>query len=188
MIEFVQQSQERYGPPAPVDILQEEAEFVRLLSLYRQRRPWRVLEIGTYKGGTFYHWLNNARRGALVVSVDTDPLNTEMYNSWCAPEVGWRQIVGDSRDKKTLRAAKQHGPYDWVFIDAGHLDGEVRADWKNYRPMAASPSVVAFHDIAHHPGLERVQVHLLWAEIRDVYQTIEYLSDGGSGIGVVFMP
>ena len=59
------------GPPAPVAVFQWEAEFVPLLDLYRERAPRAVLEIGTYLGGTFYHWLQNARPGATVVSVDS---------------------------------------------------------------------------------------------------------------------
>ena len=48
-----------YGPPTPVPIFQWEKEFEVLLELYRRETPERVLEIGTYHGGTLFHWLRN---------------------------------------------------------------------------------------------------------------------------------
>ena len=51
-----------YGPPTPVPIFQWEREFEVLLELYRRETPAAVLEIGTYHGGTLFHWLRNAHR------------------------------------------------------------------------------------------------------------------------------
>jgi cephalosporin hydroxylase len=58
------------GPPSPVPILQREAEFSVLLELYRRLEPLKVLEIGTYHGGTLYHWLQNGSAD-LIVSLDS---------------------------------------------------------------------------------------------------------------------
>lgn len=188
VIEFVEQGRPEYGPPAPVQIIQEEVEFAQLLGLYRKREPKRVLEVGTYTGGTFFHWLQNAPSGATVVSVDLyeDVDNSDMYTNWCAPGVMSVVIRGDSRDEKTLEAARVFEPYDWIFIDGGHRYEEVSADWENYRPMAAPGAVVAFHDIAvDEEVLPSIQVGRLWKEIKAEHETREFV-DGGSGIGVVF--
>ncbi len=63
------EQQEGYGPPTPVPIFQWEKEFEVLLELYRRLAPWRVLEVGTYHGGTLYHWLRNASPGTTTRSI-----------------------------------------------------------------------------------------------------------------------
>lgn len=184
---MIDQGNPAYGPPAPVKIIQHEAEFGPLLDLYRERRPARVLEVGTYAGGTLYHWLTNATPGALVVSVDlyADVDNSHLYDGWTPAGVAWQKIRGDSRDAWTVERARVLGPYDWVFLDAGHKEAEVRADWANYSPMVNPGGVVALHDVAL--AIEgRVEVHLLWADLKAQHRTHEIV-DGGAGIGVVFL-
>lgn len=172
----------------PVPILQREGEFDVLLEMYRERAPRRVLEIGTYHGGTLYHWLQNATLGTLVVSVDsyvTDVDNRQLYPEWVPDGVDLYVIEGDNRDTRVLEQVDRDSPYDWVFIDAGHLYDEVKSDWLNYGPMCTG--VVCFHDILH-PDVAR-----LWAEVKTEHETRELISDpitewdGWCGIGCVFM-
>lgn len=187
--EFIEQGSPAYGPPAPVPIIQEEVEFVQLLDLYRERAPMRVLEIGTYTGGTFFHWLQNARPGAVVVSVDLyeDADNSHLYGDWAPDGVEWVVIRGDTRDDEVIGAARVFAPYDWVFIDAGHFETEVRPDWEHYGPMAKPGGIVAFHDIdISEEQLPNIQVGRVWRDIKETHRTRE-ICEGGSGIGVVFV-
>lgn len=186
--EFIEQDRERYGPPAPVPILQEEVEFTPLLDLYRERKPQRVLELGTYTGGTLFHWLQNAPSGALIVSVDDWHGNAEIYSEWCAPGVSYEIVRGDTRDLDVVEFVREYAPFDWAFVDAGHLDEEVRDDWAHYGPMMGPDSVMAFHDILKLKGLPRIQVFHLWAELREKFTHREITSPDGSGIGVLFLP
>src|SRR3990167_10103182 len=119
-----------YGPAAPVQIFQHEAEFSALLDLYRERKPRRVLEIGSYHGGTLYHWLTNAQPGAFVVSLDTYTAadNRHLYAGWVPDEVTLRVVRGDSRDALIVETVRDFAPYDWLFIDAGHWYPEVKSD------------------------------------------------------------
>ena len=175
----------------PVQIFQHEEEFEELLCLYREKRPPRVLEIGTYHGGTLYHWLRCAAPGATVVSVDSYAVgvdNSALYDDWCDGDVRLVVVRGDSADPDTVAKVASYGPYEWVFIDAGHLEDEVRADWENYRPLATG--VVAFHDILpptrEHP---EIQVAPLWQEIRETHDTVEIIADPNApwgGIGVCY--
>jgi len=187
--EFVEQGRPTYGPPAPVQIIQEEVDFAPLLDLYRERKPMRVLEVGTYTGGTFFHWLQNAQPGSVVVSVDMyeDADNTHLYDSWAPEGVTWHAIKGESSDEETVEAARALSPYDWIFIDAGHREHEVRADWENYGPMASPGGIVAFHDIAEMPDLPSIQVDKVWSEIKQGRETREILNPDTSGIGIVFV-
>ncbi len=184
-----------YGPPAPVEIYQWEEEFEQLLDVYRDRQPKRVLEIGTYHGGTLYHWLQNAVPGTTVVSVDSYAVrvdNRHLYTEWCPEGVDVVAIAGDSHDPATVKDVSALEPYDWVWIDAGHRYLEVSKDWDLYTPMVHEGAVVCLHDIRpasrNHPEIE---VSQLWREIKamGLFETREILGhnvDWG-GIGIVYV-
>jgi predicted O-methyltransferase YrrM len=174
----------------PVPILQREGEFDVLLDMYAKRKPKRVLEIGTYHGGTLYHWLQNAQPGTLVVSLDSYPTevdNRYLFGEWIPEGVQLDVIEGDSRDSAIIESVRRQGPYDWIFIDAGHFYEEVSADWLNYGAMCAKGGLVGFHDILYS------DVARLWEEIKAEHETREIISDpitewhGWCGIGCVLM-
>jgi len=172
--------------PSAVPCLQREAEFTQLLELYRERRPLSVLEIGTYHGGTLYHWLQNAQSGAMVVSVDsyaTEVDNRHLYDEWTPDDVTLHVVEGNTHAPSTLAEVREYSPsYEWVFIDAGHFFNEVRNDWLYYG--ALSDDIVCFHDINHPP------VARLWASIKSRFETLEIVSEPITewhGIGVVLM-
>lgn len=188
---------EDYGPATPVRIFQHEWEFEQLLQLYRLREPQKVLEIGTFHGGSLYHLLREAPNGATVVSVDNYAAgvdNRSQYGQWCPDDVTLHVIAGNSQDAKTIEQVQGFAPYEFIFIDAGHLYHEVATDWHNYRPMAdlGFGSVVAFHDIVEntkaHPEIE---VYKLWEAIRrSGYVTQEFVCGPEmewGGIGIVYL-
>jgi cephalosporin hydroxylase len=172
--------------PSVVPCLQREAEFSKVLDVYRYQKPARVLEIGTYHGGTLYHWLRNALPGTLIVSVDsyvTEVDNRHLYDEWTPEGVTLHVVEGNTHAPSTLAEVREYSDsYDWVFIDAGHHYEEVKADWLNYGFL--SDDVVCFHDILY-PHVAR-----LWAEIKAEYKTREIISDPTTewhGIGCVLM-
>jgi predicted O-methyltransferase YrrM len=185
-----------YGPATPVPIFQWEQEFTQLLDLYRELAPKRVLEVGTYHGGTLYHWLTNAAEGAKIATVDSYAVgvdNRALYDTWVPGGVKLKVIAGRSAAESTVAHAKEWAPYDFIFIDAGHYYTEVKADWEAYLPLAQKGAVVAFHDILPpsvvHPEIE---VARLWAEIKaEGYETEEFIANPEAdwgGIGVVRLP
>ena len=182
-----------HSTPTPVPIFQREWELVQLLNLYGEKRPRRVLEIGTFHGGTLYHWLRNAVPGAVVVSVDSYRENVDnrhLYASWTPPGVTLHALMGDSRDPSLLAMVRDFAPFDWIFIDAGHLEHEVQADWDNYRVMAATGATIALHDICPSPH-DWIRVDRVWRTIQaQGYITQELVCAYGldwSGIGVVYL-
>jgi predicted O-methyltransferase YrrM len=186
-----------YDPPAPVPIFQHQFEFQHLLSLYAARKPMRVLEVGTYYGGTLYHLLRLAPRGATVVSADIyntgpDTDNRALYPDWTPDGVTLHVIVGDSRKSSTVRQVAAHAPFDFIWIDADHYEASVQLDWDNYGAMAAPGAIVAFHDIITHESWPSIEVEKVWRRIQaQGYVTQEIVAQpdaGWGGIGVVFMP
>ena len=183
---------EGYGPPTPVPIFQWEAEFSKLLEIYKEQKPKRVLEVGTYHGGTLYHWLKNAQPGSLVVSVDaycSGIDNRHLYQSWCPPGVEVFSIQGNSMEQVTVDAAAYFAPYDWVWIDAGHEYHEVKSDWEKYGALCKPGGIVCFHDILPPSATwPKIEVSFLWKELKQKYWTKELIHDpkaAWGGIGVV---
>lgn len=181
-----------HSVPTPVPIFQREWEFLQLLNLYGERRPRRVLEVGTFHGGTLYHWLQSAAPRATIISVDSYSENVDnrhLYPAWTPAGVTLEAIQGDSRAESTIARVRAFAPFDWIFIDAGHLEHEVQADWDAYSPMAERGAIIALHDIMRSPH-DWIQVDRVWERIQhqgDVTQ--EFVCATGldwSGIGVVF--
>lgn len=184
---------EGYGPEAPVQVFQRDWEFSTLLELFRDRQPRRILEVGSYHGGTLYHWLHNATKNSLVVSVDTYTAadNRDLYPEWANGHT-LEVIQGDSASEKTVERVAEHAPYEWVFIDADHLYENVKADWENYQPMCGQGGIIALHDIYSDPNLHpEIEVNRLWREIQARgYITQELVCNtqlAWSGIGVVYL-
>jgi predicted O-methyltransferase YrrM len=183
-----------YGPPTPVPIFQWEQEFTQLLDVYRELAPRRVLEVGSYFGGSLFHWLQNAPEGSTVVSVDSYAVgvdNRHLYHDWVPDGVSLQVIAGKSAAESTVTQAKAWAPYDFIFIDAGHYYTEVRADWDAYLPLAQKGAVVAFHDILTHSEHPEIEVGRLWAEVKEDFETEEIVANPDAawgGIGVVRLP
>jgi predicted O-methyltransferase YrrM len=181
------------GPPAPVPILQWEAEYRVLLELYKRLAPNSMLEIGTYHGGTLYHWLQNSFN-TKIVTVDSYAVgvdNRDQYDDW--NQYGRNDLVvlvGDTNKPETAKVVHEHGPFDWLFIDAGHYLPEVTADWNNYRPMVRPGGIAVLHDILTHPAWPSIEVGQLWAEIKNTHDTFEIIADHHAqwgGIGVCLL-
>ena len=188
------EQQDGYGPPTPVPIFQWEPEFSTLLALYRNYKPKSVLEVGTYHGGTLYHWLQNSRKGTRIVSVDSFVMgvdNRHLYDDWNTSGADLHTVVGDSSNPDTIAAVEELGPFEWLFIDGGHYYQEVKADWENYGPMVKRGGVVCFHDILTHPSWPSIEVGRLWEEIKQDHLTFEIVQNrkaAWGGIGVVVLP
>jgi predicted O-methyltransferase YrrM len=67
--------------------------------------------------------------------------------------------------------------FDFLFIDADHSYGGVKADWDNWTKLLSKPAYVVLHDIAL-PGFGVMQ---FWQEL-----CREYRHEAQGNIGVIF--
>ena len=151
-----------------------------------------MLEVGCWKGGTLWHWLQQP--DTEVTAVDDQMRESEDWQDW-ALEAGstLHQIQGDSRHPDIIEAAREHGPYDFVFIDGDHSYEAVRADVDSYGVMVAPGGVLVLHDILPRPGYGVAQV---WAELKAI-EGVRYMeiaknatepgNEGPCGIGIVWV-
>jgi predicted O-methyltransferase YrrM len=181
----------------PVPIHQFESEIEQLIDLYRELAPMKALEIGTYDGGTFYHWLKNAAEGALVVSVDLYDFedfhdNRGLYRSWTPKGVRRKVMAADSTKLKTKRELRKLAPFDFAFIDGDHSYETARSDFDLCLDLVRPGGIIALHDIVPPPQpVPWMQVDRLWAEITaGDFKTRQFVAttyQTWGGIGVVYV-
>lgn len=140
-----------------------------------------ILEIGSCHGHTLLSMANCMGDKGKVVSIDAghdiDMLQATV-DGLKAGGFDAHLFHGDSTSVQAVAFAREHGPFDFVFIDGGHDFPVCRLDWENYGPMG---KVVAFHDIAH----PHHDVRHLWEEIKAGNRTEERVLSM-MGIGVVY--
>lgn len=135
-----------------VEVLQVQSELDWMVALYQERKPKRVLEIGTHMGGTLREWLQHAHVGTTVVAVDLLHQNANNYRRWVEPGVTLVTITGSSQAPWTCDAIKRFSGYHWVFIDGDHSREAVRADVFLALTQICSGGVILMHDIVGGDG------------------------------------
>lgn len=133
------------------ELLQVASEFDPVLEIYREAAPERVLEIGCWDGMSLRAWLQEAAP-ALVVAVDLEHRNRIFYDAWRKPGTDLHVYQGDSMSDEMIAAIREHGPYDWVFVDGDHSDTGVGSDVAVCLPLIRPGGRLLLHDITPQAG------------------------------------
>lgn len=64
----------------------------------------------------------------------------------------------DTHGDRAIELARSQGPYDLLFIDAGHDHYDVAQDYFDYGPMVRKGGIIAFHDAIRRPKYPEVGV------------------------------
>jgi len=135
--------------------LQDPTELAVFLKLLRNENIRSYLEIGSKFGGSLWQVATVMPKGSRIVSVDLPHGDNSFKESQphleeCVKrlrkELGYDAylFLGDSTDPEIVAKVAALAPFDACLSDANHTAPFVRADWKNYGPLA---KIVAFHDI-----------------------------------------
>ena len=65
--------------------------------------------------------------------------------------------------------ARNHGPYDVLFIDAGHSYADVEQDFRLYAPLVVKGGIIAFHDALPRKEYPEIEVHEFLKTLEDVH-------------------
>lgn len=166
-------------------ILQNQEEYLWYTKFSIGLKVERYLEIGSYKGDTFYSVIANAPTGSLGVSIDTNvEPSTETIRELDSLGYRLRVLQGDSKSEEMINYAKSFGPYDLILIDGDHSYDGVKADWENYHYLAP---VVVIHDVMGRDNEFTKDVYRFWQELKVDKRYIEVnLSNYQLGYGVIF--
>jgi predicted O-methyltransferase YrrM len=187
--------------------MQKLAELAPLLTLLARRPPAAVVEIGTYRGGTFYALCKVAARDATLISIDLpgglfgggySEEEARAMHDWGSRDQSLHFLPRDSHDastRDTVTELLDGRQIDFLLIDGDHRYEGVRRDFELYSPLVGPGGVVAFHDILPHPRQPLCQVDAFWNEVKPRYRHLELVDareDWGAGqwggIGVLRWP
>jgi predicted O-methyltransferase YrrM len=144
-------------------------ELTILCGLVHQLRARRVLEIGTFDGGTTLNLAENVSDDGMVTTVDLPPdwrsgnAGHDPGNVPAASMVGQkfraapsakriRQVFGDSA---RLDWRELGGPFDLIFIDGSHEYEYVRQDTANALRVIRPGGLILWHDYGIIEGVSR---------------------------------
>lgn len=184
---------------------QNPSEIEALYDRICELNPKRVLEIGTAKGGSLYLWTQAATDDALIVSADLPggefgggypTPRLALYQAFAKPNQTLHLLRIDSHKPESLTQVTDlfGGPtVDFAFIDGDHRYEGVRQDFLEYSQLVRPGGLIAFHDILPQPDSPETQVCRLWEEIRDHFQTWEFVDRDERqyvtiGIGLLQVP
>jgi len=160
---------------------QKKYEILAVQELMKNDKIEKILEIGTFAGGTALLWAHMvAPYNGKVYCVDinfTD--NDNIFNGGknLYKDTPYEKFVieleGDSQDTEFIKKVKDTvGKVDMLFIDGDHLYTSVKNDFYNFRPLVKKGGYILLHDIINtevtHPEL-RVFVERFWNELKIEY-------------------
>lgn len=181
----------------PVPCLQHEGELQEFLEIYKEMQPKKVLEIGSFYGGTLWFFIkNNPDKLETLISLDmlipqTDKRYNEMiesrskWNDWCPFLLDFYTFEGNSRDQSIIETIKKDNylnEIDLLHIDGDHSYEGVKADYENFKSLVKPGGIIVFHDVV---GIETVA--RFWNELKEQFpesfRTISH--ENGWGIGIL---
>lgn len=153
-------------------------EFSWLLDKISTLKSRKIaVEIGVYKGGTFYAFMQFFDK---VIGIDIKervlPFKLRTDDQY---------IIGNSRDLNIV--LKIQNNIDFLFIDGDHSYEGVRGDFNLWGPKVKKGGMIVFHDIvgADISGY-KYGVRDFWNEIKKNYDTEEEKShEKYFGIGII---
>jgi predicted O-methyltransferase YrrM len=180
--------------------MQIHSEISALLEILKTRKPERVLEIGTARGGTFFLLTRVASADAQLITVDLPngpfgadsyPWRTALVRSLGRERQEIHVLRADSQRMETLDRVKEllcGKTLDFLFIDGDHRYEGVKTDFASYAPLVRTGGLIALHDIV--PGEEKYvgDVPDFWREMkqgRRAREFVESWEQGGYGIGLL---
>lgn len=161
---------------------QVRIEFFLLLRLCRAMGlSKKVLQIGLGIPGGTHKLFRSAFESVWTIERDRDTLN-RYVNAF--PNEG-HFVLGDSHDLAVRDAVKAEGPFDLVFIDAGHTYEDVKRDFNLYSRLVKRGGIVALHDACKRPGYEdEIEVWCLVDELRANGVLVNMI---GSEVGIAWL-
>lgn len=186
-----------------IDTHQSDWELRELIEIYKALSPGRIVEVGSFRGGTLYQWLKYARPGAVVVNIDNfDSMNWmenrsfievfgREWQSWVHDGMRLYTLVKDSHAPDTLAKVLEYidDGIEFLFIDADHSYEAVCQDFNDYGNHVKKGGIIALHDIKQQDIRPNYGVWKLWNEIKEagyVTRELKVIGDG-KGIGVVYV-
>ena len=178
-----------------VGVFQEPAEIKALFELAYERQPSKMIEIGSYQGGTALVLAGALKRPAKLLLIDF-PHHRAALAAKLAGTVDYirsegfevEYFNGASSSSGAYAAAKNMGGAGFMFIDGCHGTKMVIHDYMAYRDYILDGGLITFHDVLRQTRRAWAFMTTAWGKQGLKSWTIKqvpYVTRGPKGIGVV---
>lgn len=186
----------------PIKSGQIQFEIETLLKIVKKIKVDRMLEIGSFNGGTLFLFSKMVNSDAQIISLDlpgaqfglaNEVFSRNLFSNFATKKQTIYPIRGNSHSAKSIDVIKGllHGKqFDFEFIDGDHTYEGVKQDFEMYSPLVRKGGIIAFHDICKHPINSGCHVEKFWNEIKRSYkyeEIIESPNQNWAGIGVLYV-
>lgn len=146
----------------PIKPRQHPYELYEFLTFMQGRDIHNIMEIGTYKGGTLWFWIQllNTDGPCKIISIDNfsedyfyDPKGSisyeDLWKSWCPENSTFKFICGNSISPEVFGEAKSltgENSLDFIFMDGWHATDHVFKEFEMYMTLLKPGGVAALHD------------------------------------------
>ena len=121
-------------------------DSVAICAIAKTIKPRRILEIGTARGRTTLLLSDNCP-DAEISTYDMDPNAGSYFKTLDPPPARIKLSICDVQsDAARLRGGEK---FDFIFIDASHIETAVKADTELAFELVASDGVIVWHDYAN---------------------------------------
>lgn len=164
-------------------------ELTTLLTLLDQARPLRIIETGTWAGGSAWAFSRlTSVKHIITIDPTPQPGALELLASLPVRTTLFQVDSGSAAAQEYVRMALEGAQADVLFIDGDHTYRAARQDFTAYAPMVRPGGLIVLHDTQGYPDNDLVQVPQLWAELRATHRTTELVDipGGPGGTGIIW--
>ncbi len=176
-------------------------ELEALLLEFKKMGVSRMLEIGTYNGGTLFLFAKMANPNAKLLSLDLpggefgggyEQFKVSFFTNFAHDAQKIFLIRDDSHLQRSLFKVKSilnEDLLDFMLIDGDHTYEGVKKDFEMYSPLVRKGGIIAFHDICEHPTYLCCGVDKFWNEVKQCYKYQEFINNphqNWAGIGLIY--
>jgi len=139
------------------EVAQHKEEMWEMWRRVAELDASRMIEVGSYAGGSLYVYAGALKHPSTIVVVDYpiegDPASGVLRTTIAILKAEGHTVhyfPGDSQDADIIKSVRELMPVaDFVHIDGDHTYEYVKADWKNYGTLVRKGGLAALHDVQY---------------------------------------
>lgn len=173
---------------------QVEAEWIEFIKFLKKVKPKKIIEIGTYRGGSAYTFSLFAD---LLICIDNSTYFKPKKRKLVGENTRLFFINKSSKNPRVINKIKKiltsyDQQVDLLFIDGAHTYRGAKKDFTRYSAFVKPGGYIVLHDIkksTYHIQLGCL-VYQLWEELKTKYPEHQeiILARKWGGIGIIKMP
>lgn len=147
-------------------------QIAQMFNLIRERKFGRMIEVGSYQGGSALVYAGALKPGGDILLIDLCrrrgalPKLHRAVSFLQAEGLNVELFAGDSASTNAESAAADMGQVDFLYIDGCHDTKMVVRDYMTYRRYVRDGGLIGFHDVCRPRLVKRAWAYLtaVWSQ------------------------